>query len=96
MNEEFSNVVYENPEVSALIKDLGLIPKNSPEYRNFIGACSRSRYSRYLFCQRYNDWLKLQARYRSILCCELYRSYRKGSHFLPSSDVNVSGLLKLF
>lgn len=96
MIEEFSNIVYENPEVAALINDLGLVLVGTPEHREFLAARKRSRYSRYLFCERYKDWLKSKDIHRSIVCRQMYLAYRKRSRYTPSPDVNVSGLLKLF
>lgn len=96
MTEEFSNIVYENPEVAALVRDLGLVLVDSPECREFFAARRASHYSRYLFCDRYKDWLKSKSFHRSIVCRQMYLAYRKGSRYVPSPDVKVSAQLKLF
>lgn len=96
LSADLSNVVYENPDVLALIQDLGLVPTGSPAHLEHLAACRRSRYSRYSFCDRYKDWLKSKTERRSIVLRQMYLSYRKGSRFVPSSDLNVSIPLNLF
>lgn len=96
LSADLPNFVYENPEVSALIQDFGLVPFGSPAHLEHFAACRRSRYYRYHFCDRYKDWLKSKAERCSIVARQMYLTYRKGSRFKPSPDVCVSAPLKLF
>lgn len=96
LSADLSNFVYENPEVSALIQDLGLVPFGSPAHLEHLAACRRSRYYRYHFCDRYKDLLKSKVERRSIVAREMYLSYRKNSRYTPSPDISVSAPLKLF
>ena len=70
-----------SPEVHALVDDLDLVPFGSSEHLQYLALLKKSRFSRYLFCERYKDYLKDCFRYRSTLCRELYRTYRKYSRY---------------
>lgn len=72
-------------EVHALVDDLGLVPLGSQEHKQHLALLKKSRYSRYLFCERYKDYLKHCFRCRSILSRELYRTYRKFSRYSTGS-----------
>lgn len=73
-----------SPEVHALVDDLDLVLLGSAEHKQYLALLKKSRFSRYLFCERYKDYLKQRFRCRSVLCRELYRTYRKNSRY--SSD----------
>lgn len=72
-------------EVHALVDDLGLVPFGSEEHKQHLVLLKKSRYSRYLFCERYKDYLLQCSEYRNILSRELYRSYRKFSRYSTGS-----------
>lgn len=72
-------------EIHALVDDLGLVPFGSREHMQHLALLRKSRYSRYLFCERYKDFLKQNFRYRNILARELYRTYRKFSRYSTGS-----------
>lgn len=72
-------------EVHALVDDLDLVPLGSPEHKQHLALLKNSCFSRYLFCERYKDYLKQCFRSRCILSRELYRTYRKFSRYSPDS-----------
>lgn len=72
-------------EVHALVDDLGLVPFGSQEHKQHLILLKKSRYSFYLFCERYKDYLKQSSRYRNILLRGFYRTYRKFSRYSTGS-----------
>lgn len=74
-----------SPEVHALVDDLDLVPLGSAEHKHHLALLKKSQFSRYHFCDRYKDYLKQCFRYRSVLCREFYRTYRKYSRYSPDS-----------
>ena len=72
-------------EVHALVDDLGLVPLGSSEHKQNLAFLKKSRYSRYLFCDRYKDYLKQSFMCRNILSREMYRTFRKFSRYSTGS-----------
>ena len=74
-----------SPEVHALVDNLDLVPLGSHEHKQHLALLKKSPFSCYHFCERYKDYLKQNFRYRAILSRELYRTYRKYSHYSTGS-----------